>query len=104
MIKSFSIHHTSGSEPYGYIDIDIYIVLDTEEEWNLRVYKELETGEIIEADARYAENADACFDDAASDIPQEVQDIITHNMAEILVKIGRAQAEYGLKQNHSSPT
>lgn len=97
MIKSFDIHHAAGTEPWGYVDIDIYVLMESGEEWLYRVSKDLEEGVILSLDPpRYAETQDDDFDETDKPVPQEVHDLVAANMAEILVKIGRAQAEYEL--------
>lgn len=99
MIVSSAIEHMSGTEPWGYIDIDVYVQLDTGEEWLYRVSKSLETGEVLNLDPpRYAATVDDDFDEPTKEVPQEVMDFVALNMAEILVKIGVAQAEFELRE------
>ena len=101
MIVDSVIEHMSGTEDWGYIDIDVYVLLDTGEEWLYRISKSLETGVVLDIDPpRYAATVDDDFDDPDpdKDVPQEVLDFVTYNMAEILVLIGRAQAEFELKE------
>lgn len=99
MIVDSVIEHMSGTEYFGYIDIDVWIQLNTREEWLYRVSKNLETGFIgcVEP-PRYSPTADDDFDSTDRPIPQEVMDFVAYNMAEILVLIGRAQAEFELEE------
>lgn len=100
MIVSSEIVHNSGTEPWGFVDVDVWIQLDTGEEWLYRVSKDLESGRVVRIEPpRYAETVDDDFWEApVGKIPQEVEDFVAFNMAEILVKIGRAQAEYELEE------
>ena len=92
---------------YPYADVTVYMDRDTGDSWKIVVTKCLEEGSLEHCledgslehgDPLYAEHLQDCYDETDKPVPQEVFDFIAYNMAEILVKIGRAQAEYELKE------
>jgi hypothetical protein len=66
-----------------YIDVDIYAVLPTNEEYLVRVYKNNGEGDIVDPTYRYSKNRIDTFSDEEVTPPEEVRNAIDSIMPHI---------------------
>lgn len=62
-----------GLPEFGYIDADVYFVMDDKSEWKLRYTYSYEDGQYLPSDPMFSAGPDGGFDDAEDPTPPEVQ-------------------------------
>lgn len=80
-----------------FIDIAVYYPTPDGGDYRVIVYKDLLTGSVGECEPCFSASEDDVYDSYLYDLPQEVRNFIDWNMAEILVRIGSAQADVQLR-------
>lgn len=74
-----------------YIDVDVYLAEEDGSEWNLSIFKEMETGKICFGDYRWAKDEDASFEEPDKEPSAPVWIAVIEEMPQVLAIIEEAE-------------